>query len=118
VIKPGGCFARSSTSPAMGRAHTNHRARQVTVRKSRPTPARGDRRCQVGFNKAFMRVLVDRLTQANLRLAGRGDSLAHEKGDEPQRAQRRRRRSNRILARYWVGIGSMNASAWPFPWEP
>jgi hypothetical protein len=28
--------------------------------------------CQVGFNKAFMRVLVDRLTQANLRLAGRG----------------------------------------------
>jgi len=27
--------------------------------------------CQVGFNKAFMRVLVDRLSQANLRIANR-----------------------------------------------
>jgi hypothetical protein len=27
--------------------------------------------CQVAFNKAFMRVLIDRLTQANLKLSRR-----------------------------------------------
>jgi len=27
--------------------------------------------CQVAFNKAFMRVLIDRLSQANLKLARR-----------------------------------------------
>jgi serine/threonine protein kinase len=75
VIKPGGCFGeilyftgrmgrRTTTITALG-AVTVIEIKADTLRAA--TDA-----CQVGFNKAFMRVLVDRLTQANLRLAGRG----------------------------------------------
>ena len=75
TIKPGGCFGeilyfagrtgrRTTTITAIG---------DVTVIEIRSDALRAATdACQVGFNKAFMRVLVDRLTQANLRLAGRG----------------------------------------------
>jgi len=37
--------------------------------------------CQVGFNKAFMRVLVDRLTQATSGSPGEADPfLSHREG--------------------------------------
>ena len=55
-------------------AHHHHRRRRTRSRCSRssPTPcAPPPTRCQVAFNKAFMRVLIDRLTQANLKLAKR-----------------------------------------------
>jgi serine/threonine protein kinase len=75
TIKPGGCFGeilyfagrtgrRTTTITAIGNV-------TVIEIKSDALRAATDS-CQVGFNKAFMRVLVDRLTQANLRLAGRG----------------------------------------------
>ncbi len=75
TIKPGGCFGeilyfagrtgrRTTTITAVG---------DVTVIEIKADALRAATdTCQVGFNKAFMRVLVDRLTQANLRLAGRG----------------------------------------------
>ena len=75
TIKPGGCFGeilyfagrtgrRTTTITAIG---------DVTVIEIKSDALRAATdACQVGFNKAFMRVLVDRLTQANLRLAGRG----------------------------------------------
>jgi len=74
VIKPGGCFGeilyfsgragrRTTTITALG---------EVTVMEIKADALRAATDgCQVGFNKAFMRVLVERLTQANLRLAGR-----------------------------------------------
>jgi len=75
TIKPGGCFGeilyfsdraarRSTTITAL----TNVTAIEI---KADALKAASDA-CQVEFNKAFMRVLVDRLTQANLRLAGAG----------------------------------------------
>jgi serine/threonine protein kinase len=75
VIKPGGCFGeilyftgktgrRTTTITAIG---------EITVIEIKADALRAATNgCQVGFHKAFMRVLVDRLTQANLRLAGRG----------------------------------------------
>src|SRR5712664_2989928 len=75
TIKPGGCFGeilyfagrtgrRTTTITAVG---------EITVMEIKADALRAATdACQVGFNKAFMRVLVDRLTQANLRLAGRG----------------------------------------------
>ncbi len=74
-IKPGGCFGeilyfsdkvnrRTTTITTLG---------EVTVIEIKADALRAATNgCQVGFNKAFMRVLVDRLTHANLRLAGRG----------------------------------------------
>jgi hypothetical protein len=74
-IRPGGCFGeilyfsdrvnrRTTTITALG---------ETTVIEIKADALRAATNgCQVGFNKAFMRVLVDRLTQANLRLAGRG----------------------------------------------
>jgi CRP-like cAMP-binding protein len=74
-IKPGGCFGeilyfsdrvnrRTTTITALG---------DVTAIEIKADALRAATNgCQVGFNKAFMRVLVDRLTHANLRLAGRG----------------------------------------------
>jgi serine/threonine protein kinase len=74
LLKPGGCFGeilyfadsverRTTTVTARGRIT----AMQIKAGALRiATPA-----CQVGFNKAFMRVLVERLAQANRQLAQR-----------------------------------------------
>jgi eukaryotic-like serine/threonine-protein kinase len=73
-LKPGGCFGevlyfadaverRTTTVTAKTRITVMHiKAGALRV----ATPA-----CQVGFNKAFMRVLVERLAQANRQLAQR-----------------------------------------------
>jgi serine/threonine protein kinase len=74
ILKPGGCFGeilyfaesverRTTTVTARGRIT----AMQIKAGALRITsPA-----CQVGFNKAFMRVLAERLAQANRQLAQR-----------------------------------------------
>jgi serine/threonine protein kinase len=75
VIKRGGCFGEILYfAGRMGRRTTTITALgEVTVIEIKADALRASTdACQVGFNKAFMRVLVDRLTQANLRLAGRG----------------------------------------------
>jgi hypothetical protein len=75
VIKPGGCFGEILYfTGKMGRRTTTITALgEVTVMEIKADALRvATDACQVGFNKAFMRVLVERLTQANLRLAGRG----------------------------------------------
>jgi eukaryotic-like serine/threonine-protein kinase len=75
VIKPGGCFGEILYfTGRMGRRTTTITATsKVTIIEIRADALRAATDgCQVGFNKAFMRVLVERLTQANLRLAGRG----------------------------------------------
>ena len=74
TIKPGGCFGellyfadrgerRTTTITALG---------QITVMeiKTKALDASTDG-CQVGFNKAFMKVLIDRLVQANRMIAQR-----------------------------------------------
>jgi len=74
TIKPGGCFGEILYfSDRVGRRTTTITAStDVTVIEIKADALRAATdTCQVGFNKAFMRVLVDRLTQANLRLAGR-----------------------------------------------
>ena len=75
VIKPGGCFGEILYfTGRMGRRTTTITALgEVTVIEIKADALRvATDACQVGFNKAFMRVLIERLTQANLRLAGRG----------------------------------------------
>jgi len=75
VIKPGGCFGEILYfAGRLGRRTTTITSlSKVTIIEIRADALRAATDgCQVGFNKAFMRVLVDRLTQANLRLAGRG----------------------------------------------
>jgi serine/threonine protein kinase len=74
VLKPGGCFGeilyfadsverRTTTVTARGR---------ITVMQIKAGALRiATAACQVGFNKAFMRVLVERLAQANRQLAQR-----------------------------------------------
>ena len=75
TIKPGGCFGeilyftdrierRTTTITAQG---------EVTMIEIKAEALRAATdACQVGFNKAFMRVLIERLMQANQRLAERG----------------------------------------------
>ena len=74
TLSPGGCFGevlyftgssgrRTTTIVAMDKI-------AVLEIKSEALRAATDG-CQVAFNKAFMRVLIDRLTQANLKLARR-----------------------------------------------
>jgi serine/threonine protein kinase len=75
TIKPGGCFGeilyftdrierRTTTITAQG---------EVTVIEIKAEALRASTdACQVGFNKAFMGVLIERLMQANQRLAARG----------------------------------------------
>jgi CRP-like cAMP-binding protein len=75
TIKPGGCFGEILYfTGRMGRRTTTITALgAITVMEIKADALRAATdACQVGFNKAFMRVLVERLTQANLRLAGRG----------------------------------------------
>jgi len=74
LLKPGGCFGeilyfadsverRTTTVTARGR---------ITVMQIKAGALRiATAACQVGFNKAFMRVLVERLAQANRQLAQR-----------------------------------------------
>ena len=74
TLKPGACFGeilyfadsverRTTTVTARGKITVMHiKAGALRI----ATPA-----CQVGFNKAFMRVLVERLAQANRQLAQR-----------------------------------------------
>jgi hypothetical protein len=74
VLKPGSCFGEILYfADAVERRTTTVTARtRITVTQIKAgalriaTPA-----CQVGFNKAFMRVLVERLAQANRQLAQR-----------------------------------------------
>jgi CRP-like cAMP-binding protein len=74
VLKPGSCFGEILYfSDSVERRTTTVTARgRITVMQIKAgalriaTPA-----CQVGFNKAFMRVLVERLVQANRQLAQR-----------------------------------------------
>ena len=74
TIKPGGCFGellyfadrgerRTTTITALG-------AVNVMEIKTKALDASTDG-CQVGFNKAFMKVLIDRLVQANRMIAQR-----------------------------------------------
>jgi serine/threonine protein kinase len=74
ILKPGSCFGeivyfadtvdrRTTTVTARGKI-TVVQIKTAVLRVA--TPA-----CQVGFNKAFMRVLVERLVQANRQLAQR-----------------------------------------------
>ena len=74
TIKPGGCFGEIVyfSERATRRTTTIAALSEVTVIEIRADAMKAaSDACQVGFNKAFIRVLVDRLTQANLRLAGR-----------------------------------------------
>ncbi|MBV8033166.1 MAG: protein kinase [Betaproteobacteria bacterium] len=74
AIKPGGCFGEVLyfTGTAGRRTTTIVAAEAITVLEIRADALRGATDgCQVAFNKAFMRVLIDRLTQANLKLARR-----------------------------------------------
>lgn len=74
ILKPGGCFGEILYfADSVERRTTTVTARsRITVLQIRfaalraATPA-----CQVGFNKAFMRVLSERLVQANRQLAQR-----------------------------------------------
>ncbi len=75
TVKPGGCFGeilyftehvqrRTTTITAVGNA-------TVIEIKAEALRAATDA-CQVSLNKAFMRVLIERLMQANMQLAARG----------------------------------------------
>jgi eukaryotic-like serine/threonine-protein kinase len=79
TIKRGGCFGEILYfSDQTGRRSTTITATGAVTAieiKADALKAASDA-CQVGFNKAFMRVLIDRLTQANLRLAGRPEAPA------------------------------------------
>jgi serine/threonine protein kinase len=74
TIRPGGCFGEILyfTGATGRRTTTIVSTEQITVIEIKADALRAATdACQVGFNKAFMRVLVDRLSQANLKLARR-----------------------------------------------
>jgi len=74
VLKPGGCFGEILYfSDSVERRTTTVTARsRITVMQIKAAALRiATPACQVGFNKAFMRVLVERLAQANRQLAQR-----------------------------------------------
>jgi serine/threonine protein kinase len=74
TIGPGGCFGEILyfTGNTGRRTTTIVATEQITVIEIKAEALRASTdACQVGFNKAFMRVLVDRLSQANLKLAKR-----------------------------------------------
>jgi serine/threonine protein kinase len=73
-LKPGGCFGEILYfADAVERRTTTVTARaRSTVMQLKAAALRGaSATCQVGFNKACMRVLVERLAQANRQLAQR-----------------------------------------------
>ncbi len=74
TIRPGGCFGEVLYfAGAAGRRTTTIVSMdRITVLEIKSDALRAATdACQVAFNKAFMRVLIDRLTQANLKLAKR-----------------------------------------------
>jgi eukaryotic-like serine/threonine-protein kinase len=74
TLKPGACFGEVLyfTGSAGRRTTTIVSVSQITVLEIKADALRAATdACQVAFNKAFMRVLIDRLTQANLKLARR-----------------------------------------------
>jgi eukaryotic-like serine/threonine-protein kinase len=75
TVKPGGCFGEILYfTDHMQRRTTTIAARgDVTVIEIKAVALRAATdACQVSLNKAFMRVLIDRLMQANMQLAARG----------------------------------------------
>ncbi len=74
VIKRGGCFGEllyfSENTASRGTTITTTSDVTVVEIKAKALNASTEA-TQVGFNKAFMRVLIERLTQANVRLADR-----------------------------------------------
>jgi len=75
TIKPGGCFGEILyfTERAERRTTTITALTDITVIEIRADALRAATdACQVGMNKAFMRVLIERLMQANLQIAARG----------------------------------------------
>jgi serine/threonine protein kinase len=75
TIRPGGCFGEILYFADSGerRTTTITTSNEVTVIEIKAETLReATDACQVGFNKAFMRVLIERLMQANRRLAERG----------------------------------------------
>jgi serine/threonine protein kinase len=75
TIRPGGCFGEILyfADKTERRTTTITARNEVTVIEIRAESLRvATDACQVGFNKAFMRVLIERLMQANRRLAERG----------------------------------------------
>jgi serine/threonine protein kinase len=74
TIQPGGCFGEILyfTGTTGRRTTTIVAAGRITALEIKAEALRAATdACQVAFNKAFMRVLIDRLSQANLRLANR-----------------------------------------------
>jgi len=74
TLKPGACFGELLYfSGGTGRRTTTIvSVGKITVLEIKSAALRAATdQCQVAFNKAFMRVLIDRLTQANLKLAKR-----------------------------------------------
>jgi serine/threonine protein kinase len=72
LLKPGGCFGEILYfADSVERRTTTVTARgNITVMQIKAGALRvATAACQVGFNKAFMRVLVERLAQANRQLA-------------------------------------------------
>ena len=75
TIRPGGCFGEILyfTDRIERRTTTITALSEVTVIEIKAAALRAATdACQVGFNKSFMRVLIERLMQANVRLAARG----------------------------------------------
>jgi hypothetical protein len=74
TLKPGGCFGEVLYFTGSGgkRTTTIIATEKITALEIKADALRAATdACQVAFNKAFMRVLIDRLTQANLKLARR-----------------------------------------------
>jgi hypothetical protein len=74
TISPGGCFGEVLYFAGAGgkRTTTILAMEKITVLEIKSDALRAATDgCQVAFNKAFMRVLIDRLTQANLKIAKR-----------------------------------------------
>jgi serine/threonine protein kinase len=74
TINPGGCFGEVLYFADAGskRTTTIVATEKIVVLEIKSDALRAATdACQVAFNKAFMRVLIDRLTQANLKLAKR-----------------------------------------------
>jgi eukaryotic-like serine/threonine-protein kinase len=71
IISPGGCFGEILYfGEASRRATTVVAMEKITVLEIKAAALRAATDgCQVGFNKAFMRVLIERINQANLKLA-------------------------------------------------
>ncbi len=75
TIKPGGCFGEILyfTERIERRTTTITSLSDITVIEIKAAALRAATdACQVGLNKAFMRVLIERLMQANMQLAARG----------------------------------------------